>query len=761
MASTSIPAPGSAAAPGRFTATKAAASTGVDPFHRGRLNLNSGHLQEELALWVEKFNAIEARYVRGERYDVRANGMLSDIVASTPVIIYDLPALKLRVPTAFVDTTGRMYICDTFYMELAKEQSEGKDSLFFVLRHEAEHLRRLHLQRMLDLGPGLANEAQDIRINLDIIKMAVGNAMAKASKDGSVKPGPAFDAEVKRYIDNIGESISGGMGLSEPEYKKYEGWSEERIGAELFKNHKAPPKQPDRDVSFTDLMEGVAQDMDALEKLGLKSGNHLPDPAGAGGKGPLVSAGALKLAVDLRAIGAARGKAALPTIQAAVDGLIAMLDTQEMTGRDLQHIALQPKGGAKAGSVSTKDTWINELPPRERVTMAAKVLNTILNPSQGAGKSTGGLTIKDLDAMVGKSGKPQEQTPGAPGTPEANVSHGGDHVMTAQELAGILNAAGLQDAVAKLGYDDLAKISAETEAAKQNTVSAVNKASEDMMKVGANRMPGSHMVDYAVAMMNELYKPVLTLKMSMKEIIEGCGKGIRYEEQEPWAPFYVDHEDMGLGSSQDIPYMGSYIPGRTDKSVVIVPIDTSGSVDDAMLKRFVTEAINFAKDERGEGAPEVLVVWADTVCRGAPVLVNEDNVDEFLKGGINYGGRGGTSFQASIQQIFQMFKPGGFLEDRKMDAMIYFTDSFDTPPNQYALESTAAECGFSKLPTTLFLVPQQCHNDAFAAGVADWATTVFFNTSKELGAGSTNEIDLEVIEENLSARGKRNSMAAA
>src|SRR3990167_5416013 len=109
----------------RFGATTAAASSQADPFYRGRLNLHAGDLQEDVARRVEEFNQMTSIYVGGQRHDIRANGMLSDIVASTPVLIYDLPELKMRVNTAFVDTTGRMYICDTFYRKLAQEQDEG------------------------------------------------------------------------------------------------------------------------------------------------------------------------------------------------------------------------------------------------------------------------------------------------------------------------------------------------------------------------------------------------------------------------------------------------------------------------------------------------------------------------------------------------------------------------------------------------------------------------------------------------------------
>lgn len=754
--------------PSRVDATSAVASQGIDPFYRGRLNLHAGDLQEDVMRRVEEFNAITTVFVRGDRYDIRANGMLSDILVNTPVLIYDLPELKMRCDTAFVDTTGRMYFCDTFYRKLIEEQDAGKDSLFFLFRHEAEHLRRLHLQRMLDVDPDISNDAADMRINHDIITLAVGNRLL-AENPAAPSPSKAvLDQGVANYIANLGEAVSKGVGMTMAEYIEFRGWSEERIAAHLMaKRAKAPqPQQASKqlDVSFAELMEGAAQDNDAIHALGLASGrtmpNHMPNETGIATPNAPVSVIASTLASELRKIGAAKGKVSLPAMQSVMGGLITIMDTMEMTDRDLQHHALQSAGaGAPVRSVSTKDAYVNGLKPRERIMLAAKLLNMVLNPSSSAGgpKTKGGMKVKDLDQMLGR-GKSNDSSPGEPGTPQANVEGGGDHVMDAREVAEILERNGLHDAASKLGYDDLTKLSREEQAARQSVVGAINKAHEDTMKVGS-RMPGAHMVDYAVARMNDFYKPVLTLRMAVKEVIEGAGRAQRFEEMEPWQPFYVDHSDMGLSSANDIPYMGSYVMGTTERPVVVVIMDTSGSVNDAMLKRFATEGVNFAKENDGEAAPEVVLIFADTVCRGEPVFIDENNVDQYLKTGVSYGGRGGTSFQASIEHVFEMFRPegGGALEGRKMDALIYFTDSFDRVPDQDRLEAKAFECGLNQLPTTLFLVPQSCYNEPFAEGVKDWAATVFFNPSRELGSAhdQVNDLDMEEIEAQIEARGKR------
>ena len=173
------------------------------------------------------------------------------------------------------------------------------------------------------------------------------------------------------------------------------------------------------------------------------------------------------------------------------------------------------------------------------------------------------------------------------------------------------------------------------------------------------------------------------------------------------------------------------MPGKEQKPLIFVPIDTSGSVDDAMLKRFVTEAINMARKVSRGVAPDVVIVFADTVARGAPVFINEKNYKQFLEKGIDYGGRGGTSFQASLENLFELVKPGsksGYAK-RNIDAIIYMTDTGDSVPDAYRLLTKAMECGMKKLPTTLFLAPKSCFNDSFQAGIKKWADILYFDTA--------------------------------
>lgn len=70
---------------------------------RSRMNQHSPELQEELLKWRGKYCENGTHFIGGARVDLPVNGMLAMIARRTPFLIYDLPELKERVPTAFVD----------------------------------------------------------------------------------------------------------------------------------------------------------------------------------------------------------------------------------------------------------------------------------------------------------------------------------------------------------------------------------------------------------------------------------------------------------------------------------------------------------------------------------------------------------------------------------------------------------------------------------------------------------------------------------
>jgi hypothetical protein len=705
-------------------------ASSIPGFGTRRLNTHAVDLQIAIDEVRDDFLDIRSIWHLGERHDVPRYGLLAEIVKRVPILVYDLPELKRKCDTAFVDGTGRMYLADTFARRALKEHQEGRDSLFFLIRHEADHLRRMHLSRMLDVNPQLANIAQDIRINIDIVK---AEAASRYEDETGIIAGKAeILNQAKKYLAEHKDCTIGvGCAMNFEDYQKYDGLSEESIAALLMKDWKDPPAIPDRQISFDHIMQGAAGEVDGIKGIVLSGAAMPPMPQHTS----MTPADLSALSQDLRHIGKVKAnpKSVSDTdLQSALDRLTAVSEHQGLIEIDLQHQkaaqAAAGTGGAHQ-SGKTGDAYLDILSPNERVQLAIEVLGSILNPAakqQGKpGESSGGMSIKDIERALGRD-------PGdGDAIPNPNVTHSHDHVMDTDELIETLKAAGLNPAsMAKLGYDDLKQVQAETAAAKDNVVSAINAATEDMMKVGG-RYAGGHIVQHANAQMRDFFKPVISWEMALKQVTEAVGKGQRHAPEEPWMIYHVDAADMGFKHQNDVPYQGGNVPGKHVKPLLFDIIDTSGSVDDSMLKRFVTEALNQARRMSRGNAPDVVISFADTIARGEPVFITEHNHRNFLNRGINYGGRGGTNFQASIENIFELVKPGARTPytGRQIDAIVYMTDTGDAVPDFARLLRKAQECGLKKLPPILFLAPKSCYNKAFHDGVSKHASMIWFDAS--------------------------------
>jgi hypothetical protein len=716
------------------------------------------YLADELQDAYDRFIETQTVYLGAEqeRHDIPRNGMLAEIIKHTTILLYDLPELMARVSTGFVDTTGRMYISVPFFEKLLADDKAGKDGIEVMLRHEAEHLRRMHLQRMVEFPHSLANIAQDIRINLDIARMAaIQEMIADRNTASQVSDPSAVEKAVQNYLTNtLGSAMRIAHAFTWADHQKWGLKSEEAIAAELLKEYKASPKtDPETEVSFPKVCEGVAQDMDAIETAA-----NVIDPKTKAPVDAQTAQAAHNLAGDLRRVAKDPKAITKAEYQKLLSDLVPLMSGKPMADRDMEHKKIQLAAGTGAPpppSVKTGDAFVDTLTPSMRALVLFQLLNMILNPKQGVGgPSNGGVRVKDLPMppQPGTSANEDMADGNSDRRPNANVYHGDDHVLTGEEVKDILERNGLHDVAQKLGYDELEKIEEKEAASRDAAMGAINQAREDQMRVSPSRYPGSHMVDYAVAQVADFYRPVLNWKSRLKETIAEAGMGSRYEFEEPWQVYYAEPSDLGVGSVNDIPYMGSNVPGSSERPVILVPVDTSGSVDDAMLKRFITEAVNMARDnDSGDSAPEVIVVFADTMGRGTPVLITPESYQEFLKKGLNYGGRGGTNFQASLEHCFDMLKDGGALEGRKLDSIVYFTDTFDMPPDQYALEEAAFSAGMSKLPTLLFLAPKSCFNEAFTEGVSAYAECIYFDTKKDL------TVDFEDLDQSIESRGHRRS----
>lgn len=707
-----------------------------------RLNTNAHDLQAEIEKFHDDFLERVSHYVGGVRHDYMREGLLGEIIKTTPILVYDLPELKRFCDTAFVDKSGKMYISDTFARRLLEEHRAGMDSLNFLVRHEGDHIRRAHLTRLLEFPRDISYIATDTRINLDLHRAGAIAAFSKrSSRDPSAQE---MEDAMKTYITEMSAGALGcGVAMKYEDWLKWGTKSETTIAAELMKDWVANPTVQNREVSFEHIMEGAAQEAEAV-KVMLQSGVKLavtPPPNN------MTPAELSSLANDLRKVGRAKANPKYVTdaeLQSCLDRLENLREHQGLLESDVIHTraSLAHAGkGTTHSSACTGDTYLDALRPSERVDLGMNSLKSILSPDNSSlpgEPQKGGLTIKDIERSMGRGGQPDKSSAsrGDPNTiPMPNVYNEGDaHVADTAELAKTLTDAGVNEKTMKaLGIDDLDKLEEEIKTAKDNIVSAINQASEDQMALGS-RYPGGHLLNYAKAQLLDFFKPVLSWEMTFKKLCESLGRGQRFDIMEPWDIYSVDAKDMGFDSQRDVPYMGRMVPGKLVKPLVIAIHDTSGSVDDALLKRQISEGVNIPRRMSRGTSPDVLQVFADTVARGDPVFVTEKNYKKVLANGLVYGGRGGTAIQASIQDTMRLTQPVKGVKrteitGRPIDAIVYFTDAGDAPPNPAELLKTARECGMKRLPPVIFVVPKFCRDEAFDAGCKGWATIVYYDAS--------------------------------
>lgn len=731
---------------------------------RERLNQNHGDLQVLLQSYVGEFCQSYPVRHNGKLTMVPRFGMLSELAAKTPFIVYDLPSLCRKYKTAMTDGI-RVYFNAYFLKALLKDieniQAKMKDVVLkhlkskavgsgygaliknaidgsplidpveFLISHELEHMRRLHLQRMMDEAlQSVANEAQDTRINGDILMVSMSEWLLKnnlariAEIDQLFSSTTLYKELLDTYLDavnELSEVIHAGCGVTKEAVTKYWMKSEEEIGAMLLKENKGvPPKQnpPPQKINFNDLCVAVSEDLADI------SSHHAaapsPDSQLAGLLAPKV--------VDL---GQKKGNA--PNLDRLLDELFQIAVSAELPLRNARHESIVASGGQ---SVSVKDLYIAQQAPSDRLELLMTILDMKLNPSNAQGGNDDGMQIEGIDLPGG--GKVKDPQNGGTGNPGSS----NDHVTTPEELAKLLEEAGLDKTKKALGYDDLKDIGSQMAEAKGMTSEAIDRSAETLAACG-NVMPGGHLTTYAMEKKRQFFEPVISWRMPMKDIIQGGGKAMQYDQLEASSSTLSAMAypgDFGYESMDDVGWIGSHIPGKRERGFVAVIEDTSGSVSDRMLQRFTSEAINMARENEDDSAPDVVICMADTVCRGDPVFVTPENYEEILLDGVYVGGRGGTNLTAAIQNVFAWTEEGGPMEGRRLDGVVYFTDTLDTPPARDDVEQALPE-HMEELPPILYLAPIECTNERFAKSVSDYAECVFFN--EKLGL----EVDLDEVRE--------------
>lgn len=324
----------------------------------------------------------------------------------------------------------------------------------------------------------------------------------------------------------------------------------------------------------------------------------------------------------------------------------------------------QPQRGQGQGQPSQNDPLSQAGPPQ---------------PGQGQPDGQGGQQGPfDPNAQPGGAGgKPsQEQGGDQQGAPAENFGEEGDnHIVDPADLIRTLEENGLEAVRDRLGLpssDDLESLGEMQESARMKQHEAIMQAQSDMLKHGS-KYPGGHIVKAAGEMVKNFGKPKITWKLPLQDLVLGYSPRSRASMEEPTDLRYVPSMIDVLGME---PYLPSLMPHKSEE-VVLFLIDTSGSMSQDALRAALTEALELATaaNNMGDAAAEVLIWPCDTMLRGEPIELHQGNVEDYITGGFDMKGRGGTSIDTCINQALQC----PLLEGRNIRSLIYVSDLYDNP----------------------------------------------------------------------------------
>lgn len=327
----------------------------------------------------------------------------------------------------------------------------------------------------------------------------------------------------------------------------------------------------------------------------------------------------------------------------------------------------------------------------------------------------------------------QAQNDGSGSGPSDTFNDDNDnHLITLKDLIEALEDGGLYDVKDMLNLPDsnqVEEIGRVMEEAQHRQHEAIQKAVNDAAKCNG-KYPGQHIVDSASDYLNNFGKARLSWKLAMRDVVLGNGMKFKGSFEHISDIANVKSVTKMLGNRLILP---TYLPHRSEE-VVIVIVDTSGSVTDADLRTFYSECFELktAAENGGDSASEVIIFCADTVARGEPLVVTENNVEELMAKGVQIEGRGGTDFGTSLRQVLN----SDVMKEKKVAAIVYFTDLLDNAPKPKDLGLDK----FDTMPNIVFVVAQTTHSNYYeewARKVESWARVVSLSKGGEVDLEDT------------------------
>ncbi|WP_455053240.1 vWA domain-containing protein [Mogibacterium sp.] len=165
----------------------------------------------------------------------------------------------------------------------------------------------------------------------------------------------------------------------------------------------------------------------------------------------------------------------------------------------------------------------------------------------------------------------------------------------------------------------------------------------------------------------------------------------------------------GLNRYRDMPLIEP-LEYKDEKNIrdLVIAIDTSGSTDGELVKKFVDKSFEILCNNDVIGAKfNIHVVRCDAEIQDDTVLKNRDDVDGFLRS-LEIKGLGGTDFRPVFHYINELIRKK---ELRNLRGLLYFTDGKGTYPKRKPVYDTA-----------FIFVDDACGDD-----VPAWAMKVYFD----------------------------------
>lgn len=280
------------------------------------------------------------------------------------------------------------------------------------------------------------------------------------------------------------------------------------------------------------------------------------------------------------------------------------------------------------------------------------------------------------------------------------------------ELANLKKALDIPDA------DDFEKIEADEEEQRQKDLNNLQEAASQMNAMGnPGKYPGGHIVTAEADRVKADAKGKMRWKLGLNSFILGGGSRYASCDDVPNVLYYMDPEEMGMGADEGV-FIPEIIPAKNDSCGVVL-LDTSGSVDQGMLKGFLKEIFTLKRNNTGDQASEILVFSADTCLRGEPIKIDENTIQDIMKDGLKIYGRGGTDFATPLKELSK----NPVMKEKKIEFVLYFTDLCASIPQKKDFPNNV-RVAFITTPTD--------YSAEFARAVGDWASVYCIDKGVEV-----------------------------